>query len=65
MKAYYRPDWSLDELNHINFDWYRPTNSHRQTPEEVRAWTEAAGLKILDLKTEEAGITVVAQKPIP
>lgn len=64
MKAYYRPDWSLDELNHINFDWYRPTNSHRQTPEEVQLWTKAAGFKILDMKLEEAGITVVAQKPI-
>ena len=40
-KAYYRPDWSLEEMNHVNFDWYAPKNSHRQTagrgPRVVRA----------------------------
>jgi SAM-dependent methyltransferase len=62
-KAFYRPDLTLDEMNHINFDWFTPVYSHRQTPEEVRTWCEEAGLVIETLRKEEAGITVVARRP--
>ena len=61
-KAYYRPDFSLDEMNHVNFDWFRPTYAHRQTPEEVRAWCEASDLSIERMKVEEAGITVIGRR---
>ncbi len=61
-KCFYRPDFSLDEMNHINFDWYRPLNCHRQTPEEVQLWCEEAGLQIDRMHVENAGITVVATK---
>lgn len=62
LKAFYRPDLSLDEMNHINFDWYAPANAHRQSPEEVRAWCTEAGLEIERETVEEAGITVIARK---
>jgi arsenite methyltransferase len=62
-KAFYRPDLTLDEMNHINFDWFTPKYSHRQTPDEVRTWCEEAGLVIETLRKEEAGITVVARRP--
>lgn len=61
-KAYYRPEFTLDEMNHVNFDWYAPKNAHRQTPEEVRAWCAQAGLAIERERVEEAGITVIARK---
>lgn len=61
-KAYYRPEMSLEEMNHINFDWYAPRNASRQTPEEVRKWCLAAGLQIERECIEEAGITVIARK---
>lgn len=61
-KAYHRDDLSLDELNHINYDWYAPRNAHRQSPEQVRAWCEEAGLEIERENVQEAGITVVARK---
>lgn len=61
-KAFYRPDYSLDEMNHINFDWYAPRNAHRQTVEEVRAWCAQAGLEIEREQVEEAGISVVARR---
>lgn len=61
-KLYYRPDWSLDEMNHINFDWFRPLNCHRQTPEQVREWVTDAGMEIERMDVQEAGITVVAIK---
>ena len=61
-KAFYRPDLTFDEMNHINFDWYAPTNAHRQSPEEVRAWCTAAGMMIEHEVVEDAGITVIARK---
>lgn len=62
MKAYYRPEFTLEELNHINFDWYRPMNCHRHTEEEIKKWCHEADLRIERMKIEEAGITVIAQK---
>lgn len=62
-KLFYRPDWTLDEMNHINFDWFRPLNCHRQTPEEVRRWCDESGLELERFAVEEAGITVVARRP--
>jgi len=61
-KAFYKPDWTLDELNHVNFDWYRPFNCHRQTPAEVRAWCSGAGLTIEHFNEQESGLTVVGLK---
>ena len=62
LKCFYRPDYNLDEMNHINFDWYAPKNAFRQSPEEVRAWCEEAGLDIEREHVEEAGITIIARK---
>ena len=62
LKCFYRPDYSLDEMNHINFDWYAPKNAFRQSPEEVRAWCSQAGMEVLHERVEESGITIVAKK---
>lgn len=61
-KAYYRPDFTLDEMNHINFDWYAPKNAQRQSIEEVRNWCADAGLAIIREHVEPAGITIWAKK---
>ncbi len=61
-KVFYRPDFSFDEMNHVNFDWYAPANAHRQSPEQVRAWCAEAGLEIERFVVEDAGITVIARK---
>ncbi len=61
-KAFHRPDWTLEEMNVANFDWYRPLNCHRHTPEEVRGYCAAAGLSIERMDVQPAGITVVAKK---
>jgi SAM-dependent methyltransferase len=62
-KAYYKPDFDLDEMNHVNFDWYRPLNCHRHTPAEIRKWCKEAGLSIERFNVELSGISVVARKP--
>lgn len=61
-KSYYRPDYSIEEMNHINFDWFRPRNCHRHTVEEVQSMCDAAGLRIQRLHEEASGITVVAER---
>jgi SAM-dependent methyltransferase len=61
-KAFYRPDLSFDEMNHINYDWYAPANAHRQSRDEVRAWCAEFGLAIEREVIEDAGIAVVARK---
>lgn len=61
-KAFFDPEMSLDEMNHINFDWYAPLNAHRHTVDEVRAWCGEAGLRIDREIVEPAGITVVCTR---
>jgi SAM-dependent methyltransferase len=61
-KAFYRPEMTLEEMNHINFDWYAPKNAHRQSVDEVREWCADLGLAIEHERVEEAGITVIARK---
>ncbi|MCI0471982.1 MAG: methyltransferase domain-containing protein [Ignavibacteria bacterium] len=62
MKAFYRPDFSLEEMNHINFDWYRPLNCFRHTEEEIRKYCKESNLSIEHFNTQEAGFTVIARK---
>ncbi len=61
-KVYYRPEMTLDELNHVNFDWYTPRNAHRQTPEQVRSWCGDIGLEIEHERIEQAGMNIIARK---
>lgn len=63
-KAYHRPEYSLEEMNHINFDWYRPLNCHRHTREEVVEFCQAARLSIRHLDEQPSGFTVVAQRTV-
>ena len=62
LKSFYRPEYSMDEMNHINFDWFAPKNAFRQTPEVVRQWCLESGLDVVHERVEEAGITIVARK---
>ncbi|CAN5172660.1 class I SAM-dependent methyltransferase [soil metagenome] len=61
-KAFHQPEMTLEEMNHINFDWYAPRNAHRQTPEDVRDWCADLGLAIEHERIEEAGITIIARR---
>lgn len=61
-KNFYRPEMNIEEMNHINFDWYAPKNAFRQSPEEVRSWCKKLNLDIKREYIDEAGITIIAQK---
>ena len=59
-KLFYSPDLTLEEMNHINFDWFRPLNCHRHTTEEIKRFCTEAGLTIEHLDVQKSGVTVVA-----
>ena len=61
-KAYYRPEYTLEEMNCINFDWFRPLNCHRHTKDEVLSFCNTANLTVEHLNLQPSGITLVAQK---
>lgn len=61
-KAFYRPDYTMDEMNHINFDWFRAANCHRHTPEEIKRMGHQYGLNIKRMYVEGSGISVIARK---
>lgn len=61
-KTYYRPDYNLQEMNHINFDWFRPANCFRHSPDEINEFCEEAGLIVERMHVGESGITVIATK---
>lgn len=61
-KMFYDMNMNVAEMNHINFDWFRPLNCIRSTPEEVRMYCDEAGLVIEHMDIQRSGITVVAVK---
>jgi len=61
-KAFHSDEFSLEELNHINLDWYAPANAHRHTEEEIRRWCDEAGLEIEREHIQTAGISIIAKR---
>jgi arsenite methyltransferase len=61
-KMWHRPETNVNEMNLVNFDWFRPMNCHRHTEEEVRNFCKNSGLQIEHMDVQESGITVVAKK---
>lgn len=62
-KAFYRPDWSFDEMHHVNYDWFAPKNAHRHTFDEIERWCSESNLEIEHADKEElAGYTIVARR---
>lgn len=58
-KAFYRSDYTLEEMNHINFDWFRSINCFHHTPDEISRFCMNADLKIERFHVGESGITVI------
>jgi SAM-dependent methyltransferase/uncharacterized protein YbaR (Trm112 family) len=59
-KLYWRDEYSLEENNHLQFDWYHPRYAHRHTEDELRGWCAEAGLEIAHLDVQESGLTLRA-----
>ena len=61
-KAFWNDQYTFEENNHINFDWYHPTYAHRHTEDEVRGWCAAAGLHVTHFDAQQSGFTVRARR---
>ena len=62
IKMFYDKNLSLEEMNHINFDWYRPLNCYRFLSREIEKWLQKLKLKKKRFLVEYSGITVVTKK---
>lgn len=62
-KAFYRPEYTFAEMHHVNFDWYKPLNAHRHTPEEVQGWLAKNHLTASVFTVRPEGISVIARRP--
>jgi len=62
LKCFYREDWSKQENDACNFDWYSPTNAARYSPEEFKAWAQSLNLRIVFFRSENACHTLVVGK---
>lgn len=64
-KLFWNADFSFEENNHINFDWYAPRYAHRHSEEDLRRWCAEAGLDVERLDTaDNAGLTLRARKRV-
>lgn len=62
-KCFYRPDWTIDQMNLTNFDWYSPQNCSRHTKEEVREWVKDVGsLSIENEYEDDSGLSYIIRK---
>ena len=62
-KLFWNDTYTFEENLHINFDWYHPRYSHRQTETEVREWCAEANVEItLFDNTDPSGFTVRGRK---
>ena len=61
-KAFYKSNLNIEEMNHVNYDWYAPKNARRHFLNEVRDWCEKIGLAIKREHVCKAGITIIASK---
>ncbi len=58
-KCFWKEDFSFDENNLVNFDWYHPQYAHRHDPQEMREWFEEAGLEVEFFQTIKSGVSVI------
>jgi arsenite methyltransferase len=61
-KLFWHPELSLEENNHVQFDWYHPRYAHRHTEDELLRWCDDEGLDVVRLDVQESGLTLRARK---
>lgn len=58
MKCFWNPELSFHDNAVINYEWYHPQLCSRHTVEEIRAWFDRAGLRVLHEHVDFYGITM-------
>lgn len=60
LKQFWNSQWTFEQNNHVNFDWYHPRYAHRQSQEEITRWCRESELEIRRVYAEESGYSVRA-----
>ncbi|MEX0656984.1 MAG: class I SAM-dependent methyltransferase [Nitrosopumilaceae archaeon] len=61
-KCFWNEQWGFEDSNMVNFDWYYPKYSWRQTEEEIKNWCKEFKLKIQYIVEKDSGYTCLVQK---
>ena len=61
-KCFYNKDFTFQENNLVNFDWYHPVDAHRHTKDEVYSWFKKAGLININILAPESGISAIGME---
>ena len=61
-KCFWNEKWGISDSNMVNFDWYYPKYSWRQSEEEIRSWCEEFKLKIKYINEKDSGFTCLVEK---
>lgn len=61
-KCFWNEEWGFDYSNMVNYDWYHPKFSWRQSETEIREWCKEFHLNVVSLKEGESGYSCLVQK---
>ncbi len=61
-KCFWNDEWGFEDSNMVNFDWYSPKYSWRQTEDEVKLWCKEFNLEIKYIKETESGYSCLVCK---
>jgi SAM-dependent methyltransferase len=62
LKCFYNKDWTKEENDSCNFDWYSPSNAERYSPDEYKEWATDLNLNVDFFRSEEACHTMIVTK---
>ena len=62
LKCFWNAQFSFDENNLINFDWYHPKHAHRHQKEEIEKWCRECNLNLYYLNENEQAAWVFRAK---
>ena len=61
-KCFYKDNWTLDQMNLTNFDWYSPQNCSRHTKEEIRSWVNHKEMSIEKEYEDDSGLSYIVSR---
>ena len=61
-KCFYKDNWTLEQMNLTNFDWYSPQNCSRHTKEEVRSWVNHKEMSIVKEFEDDSGLSYIVNR---
>jgi len=64
MKFFWNKNFTYEENNLVNFDWYHPRYANRHTPSEVISWAKELNMKLENINVIKSGIAARFRKKL-